>query len=142
MATSFSSSMEYCASSTLRWLSACLLTCWFWMMKLRNGSRLRSLSTKSFSVYSGPLSSRGKLEAEADAVGGVRVGGGGVGALVVGVLPQATAAGSATQSARTSNARGRRLQAELTWHLRPRRQGRVVCREAPAWPVHAELPSA
>src|SRR6185312_14504223 len=25
--------------------------------KLRNGSRLRSLSTKSFSVYSGPLSS-------------------------------------------------------------------------------------
>src|SRR5271165_4306708 len=113
MATSFSSSMEYCASSTLRWLSACLLTCWFWMMKLRNGSRLRSLSTKSFSVYSGPLSSGDSVDAEADAVGAVRTAGGGGGALVVGVLPQATAAGSATHIARA-----RRCLGELTCHLR------------------------
>src|SRR5581483_10678214 len=100
MATSFSSSIEYCASSTLRWLSAVLFTVWLWTMKLRNGSRLRSLSTKSFSVYSGHFSSGGSAEALADATGGVRLGGGGGGPLVVGVPPQAIAAGRATRTAR------------------------------------------
>src|SRR5580692_10307013 len=79
---SFSSSIEYWASSTLRWLSASRLAGCCCTRKLRNGSRLRSLSTKSFSVYSGPLSSGGRAAALAEAA--ARLGGGGT-EVVVGV---------------------------------------------------------
>src|SRR5258708_2331604 len=95
MATSLSSSIEYCASSILRWFSAVLLTGWFWTRKLRKGSRLRSLSTKSFSVYSGPLSSGGKLDALAEATG-ARCAGGGTGR-AVGVESQALARSNAAE---------------------------------------------
>src|SRR5579883_481304 len=101
---SFSSSTEYCASSTLRWLSASRFAGCCWTRKLRNGSRFRSLSTKSFSVYSGPRSWGGRAFAAADdAAGAVRLtGGGGVDVdddVVVGPLPHATAASAIATAA-------------------------------------------
>src|ERR1019366_10025451 len=96
MAISFSSSIEYCASSTLRWLSASLFAGCCWTRKLRNGSRLRSLSTKSFSVYSGPLSSGDRVDVLAEAAArAARFGGGG--ALTVGVESHAAAKRSAIE---------------------------------------------
>src|SRR6185312_2303586 len=120
MATSLSSSTEYWASSILRWFRAVLFTGWFWTRKLRDGSRLRSLSTKSFSVYSGPLSSGGSADAVAEAAGGVRTGGGGaVGVELEQAPSQPRASGSAREAAlrvalisflRGSARRGRRAR--------------------------------
>src|SRR5258708_5866575 len=97
-------------------------------MKLRNGSRFRSLSTKSFSVYSGPLSAGGRLDALADATGAVRLGGGGgrPAPLLGADPPHAAAMGSAAKA--TSGAK--RAMGRLTFHPPPPEPGRLA---GPPW---------
>ena len=126
IATSFSSSIEYCASSTLRWLSAVLFAGWLWTRKLRNGSRLRSLSTKSFSVYSGAFELRGQAPRSWPRRRRAVWAGGGGAAVDTGV-PQALQTRSATE--RPVRREGRH---DAGSHLDASRRGRAVAAGAPA----------